>query len=75
MDYSGYRDSDLTSCSVHIGGVKLWNVKSSDRTARILKSSDRIARSPCGPRSWYFEPAAAASLHTAHPPRDQLHVK
>lgn len=53
MDYSGYRDSDLTSCSVHIRGVKLWNVKSSDRTARTLKPSDRIARLRCGPKSWY----------------------
>ena len=69
MDCSGLEDSDLTSCSVHIRGVKLWNVKSSDRTAKTLKASDRIARPPCGPRSWYLhhhDPAAAASLHIAN---------
>ena len=79
MDYSGYRHCDLTSCSVHIRAVMWWNVKSSDRTARTLKPSDRVAR--CGPKSWYLHhlalPAAvpaAASLHIAYL-RDQLHVK
>ena len=76
MDYSGYRDSDLTNCSVHIRGVNLWNVKSSDRTARTLKPSDRIARPRCGPTSWYLHHLAlpaAASLHIAHS-KDQLHM-
>ena len=52
MGYSGYRHFDLTSCCVHIMEVKWWNVKLSDRTERTLKSSDHIARRPCGPKSW-----------------------
>ena len=77
MDYSGLGDSDLTSCSVHIRGVRLWNVKSSDRTARTLKPWERIARPPCG---WYLHhlalPAAAspaAAVYIAHS-KDQLHM-
>lgn len=68
MDYSGYRNFDLTSCCVHITVVMSWNVKASDRTARTLKSSDRIARPPCGPKSWYLhhlEPAAASASAVA----------
>ena len=71
MDYSGFGDSDLTSCSVHIKRVKLWNVKSSDRTARTLKPSDRIARLRCGPKSWYSHHLALPG--TAHS-KDQLHM-
>lgn len=51
-------------------------MKSSDRTARTLTSSDRIARLPCGPKSWYLhhlDTAAAAPVHIAHS-KDQLDV-
>ena len=79
MGYSGYRHFDLTSCCVHIMEVKWWNVKLSGRTERTLKSSDHIARPPCGPKSWYLhhlehtlEPAAAAAAAFARP--NQLDV-
>ena len=72
VDYSGYRHFDLTSYCVRITVVMWWNVKASDRTARTLKSSDRIARHPCGPKSWYLhhlehilEKPADASFHIA----------
>ena len=76
MDCSDFGDSDLTNCSVHTREVKLWNVKSSDRTARTLEPSDRIARCRCGPKSWYLHHLAlpaAASLHIVHS-KDQLHM-
>lgn len=75
MDYSGYRHFDSTSCCVHIKVVKWWNVKS-DRTERTLKSSDRVARPPCGPKSWYLhhlEHTAAAAVHIARS-KNQLDV-
>ena len=76
MDCSGFGGSDLTNCSVHTREVKLWNVKSSDRTARTLEPSNRIARSRCGPKSWYLHRLAlpaAASLHIVHS-KGQLHM-
>ena len=72
-DCSGCRHFDLTSCCVHIRVVMWWNVKSSDRTVRTLKTSDRIGRPPCDPKSWYLHhleaaaaSAAASSFHVAH---------